>query len=266
MMKYIKITSILFILVLFGACEQDFNDDKFQPRDRTSGWVQFGSTETTQFTSVGEFKLPVDVNVPINKNGFTINYTVEVVEGSAPQIETGTFDASVPANSDDPNITLNINPENISQYAIQVTLNSVSADNITVGIEGTDRPTVFTLGITCPVPLNYTGTTFIGDSPINTFDLELTPTDSPNEFLMNTAWGDFVAAATGDPSFAGQFQYVATLVVNDDNTVDIVADDPDTFPGGTGVISTCEGTLNYTLEQAVFTTDFTVDVELVAND
>lgn len=265
-MNYIKITSLLIIAVLFASCEQDFEDDRFRPRDRTTGWVQFNGTNDTKFTDVGEYTLPLDVNVPINDNGFNINYTVEVIEGNAPDIETGTFDATVPVDSRNPNITFNINPENESQYVIQVTLNSVNDDDISVGIEGSERPTVFNLKITCPVPLEYTGKTFIGDSEINTFDLTLTPTDDPNEFEMDTAWGDFVAAATGDPSFAGQLQYAGTLTINSDDTVDIEADDPDTFPGGTGVISTCEGTLNYTLEQAVFSGDFVVDVELTAND
>ena len=76
-----------------NACEQDFEDDNFRPRDRTSGWLEFPTESETVFTSVGEFSVPLDVNVPINKDGFNVNYTVEVVSGSAPNINTGTFDA-----------------------------------------------------------------------------------------------------------------------------------------------------------------------------
>ena len=70
---------------------------------------------------------------------------------------------------------------------------------------------------------------------------------------MTSAWGDFVFDITGDPQFSGEFQYTGTLIVNGDNTVEIVPDDTDSFPdGGTGTISTCDGELNYTLTQAVF--------------
>ena len=264
-MKYIKIFSLVALALLFNACEQDFEDDNFRPRDRTSGWLEFPTESETVFTSSGEFLVPVEVNVPINKDGFNVNYTVEVISGNAPNINTGTFDANVPAGTREPNITLAIDPENISEYSIKVTLNSVDKDNITVGIPDSGRLTEFILGVTCPVPLEYSGASFLDGDQIGTFDVTLEPTDEPNEFTITSAWGDFVFDLTGDPQFAGMFQYTGTLIVNSDSTVEIVADDTDSFPdGGTGTIATCAGELNYTLTQAVFTGDFTVDVELNA--
>ena len=52
---------------------------------------------------------------------------------------------NVPADTVIPNITLAIDPENISQYSVKGNLNSVDKDNITVGIPESGRLTEFIL-------------------------------------------------------------------------------------------------------------------------
>lgn len=265
-MKYLKLIFIVLFISL-TSCEQDFNDDNFRPRDRSSGWIQFGTSSATEIFDVGEVSIPFQIEVPENKDGFSFEYSIEVVSGSAPSIDEGTFTANVEANTNTFSRSITINPENASQYSIEVQLLSVSKDNISVGIEGSGRPTTFTLNITdqCEVPLTWEGSTnALGESDINQFDMTLTETDEPNEFEMDTAWGDFVDAVTAD-DFSGQFPYSGTLIINDDDTVDFVADDPSAFPdGGSGTISTCNGTMTLVLTQGLFQDAFEVTVNYTA--
>lgn len=263
-MKNIKIISLMLITVLFAGCEQDFNDDDFRPRDRTSGWIQFSTSSQTELLfDVGEVAIPFQIEVPENKEGFTFQYSVEVVSGDAPAVETGTFTAEVDPDTNTFERTISVDPENVSKYSVEVTLLSVSEENISVGIEGSGRPTVYTLNITdeCDVPLNYVGSTnFNGNQDVNQFDMTLTPTDDPNVFEMDTAWGDFVDAVTAD-DFSGQFPYSGTLTINEDDTVDFVADNAGAFPnGGSGTISTCNGTMTLVLTQGIFGDPFEVTV------
>ena len=266
-MKYLKLILIVLFISL-TSCEQDFNDDNFRPRDRSSGWIQFGLSTATEIFDVGEVDIPFQIEVPENKDGFSFEYSIEVVEGNAPSIDEGTFTANVEPNTNTFSRSLVIDPENQSQYSVEVQLLSVSKDNITIGIEGSGRPTTFTLNITdqCDVPLTWEGSTnFNGNQDVNQFDMTLTETDDPDVYEMDTAWGDFVDAVTAD-DFSGQFPYSGTLTIADDGeTVTLTADDQSSFPdGGTGTISTCNGTMTLVLTQGLFTDPFEVTVNYTA--
>jgi hypothetical protein len=213
----------------------------------------------------------MEYNVPVNQVNTQVTYTVEVVAGDAPGAETGTFTTTVAANTVDLSIDYAVNPSITSNYTLQFTIVSTSNPDVIIGLEG-DNPDTFTLDVCYNViPLNWTGNAFIDGSEINTFDMTLTPTGNEGEYTISSAWGtNFVAAATGNPAFDGQFIYDGTLTLGANNTVTIVGNDTNFFPGTVAfddalngnIFDPCALTLSYTLEQGLFTNPFVVDVVL----
>ena len=151
------------------------------------------------------------------------------------------------------------------------TITETSNPDVIIGLDG-DNPDTFTLEVCANTfPLSWTGNAFIGSSQINTFDMTLTETGTPGEYTISSAWGtNFVAEATGNPNFDGQFIYDGTFTRNPDNTISIVGFDTNFFPGTVSndaalngnQFDPCNGTLSYTLAQGLFTGDFVVDVIL----
>ena len=86
-----------------------------------------------------------------------------------------------------------------------------------------------------------------------------------NQWTVTSSWGpDFVAWATGDPSYSGAFLYSGTIVLNDDYTVDFIGNDA-WATGGSGNYSPCTQVFDITLTQGLFTTSFTTQVVMSPN-
>ena len=248
-MRYIKILSLIALALIFNACEQDFEDDDFRPRDRTSGWVEFEVDTFKTFPSRGEYRIPFDVQVPINDDGLMIDYTAETLAGTPPEGSTGSFTAEVPKDTRNTSDFLDIGVEPSEEYSIKYTMNSVNADNVTVGIEGSGRPTEHVVNV-CPVPLEWTGEVDVTGA---TFTLTLTPTDDPRIYETETAWA-IIPITDQDGNIIEEVSYPATFEINDDQSLDITAPNSDQT-GGSGVMNTCDGTMEYTLQQERFLED-----------
>lgn len=81
-----------------------------------------------------------------------------------------------------------------------------------------------------------------------------------NTFKVASMWGvNFVAWATNDPSYEGQFLYPATLVINCDNTVDVETTGTQ-FLGGSGTYDPETGVIDVTITQGVFSAPFDTNV------
>lgn len=263
-------TLILFALVLSIVSCDNIDTDGFEP-NLTSGWVEFETDSLQVLNDVGSLNIGMEYNVPVNREDTTITYSVEVVDGSAPGVETGTFTAIVPAKTLDLSINYDVDPTITSSYTLLFTIVSSSNPDLIIGLDG-DNPDKLVIQVCANnFPLNWSGVAFIGDAPINNFDMTLTPTDTEGVYAISSAWGtNFVAAATGDPSFDGQFIYAGTLSLLSDNTLSIVGDDTNFFPGTVANDSALNGNLFdpctqqmfYTLEQGLFNGDFVVDVIL----
>lgn len=95
----------------------------------------------------------------------------------------------------------------------------------------------------------------------------LTPVDGQeNTWTIDSAWGpNFVAWATGNGGFAGQYLYSGTITVDpDDLSATLVGDDA-WATGGTGRFDPCTNSFQMTLRQGLFTNAFTVDVVIQGN-
>ena len=91
------------------------------------------------------------------------------------------------------------------------------------------------------------------DSHVQTFTVV---TGQENSFKVNSMWGvNFVAWATGSASYAGQFVYPATIVINCDNTVDVITTGTQ-FLGGSGTYDPATGVIDVVIAQGVFTAPF----------
>ncbi|WP_162926888.1 hypothetical protein [Flavobacterium psychrotrophum] len=100
------------------------------------------------------------------------------------------------------------------------------------------------------------------------FDAVLKPVaDVDNTYSIGNLWGDFVAAATGQASLAGQYPWPAEIEIRCDNSVIVLCTDSGTRPVGTSGTGTYdEGTksINVTIDEHVFTNPMMVSIDLIA--
>ena len=81
-----------------------------------------------------------------------------------------------------------------------------------------------------------------------------------NTFKVDSMWGTgFVAWATGNSSFEGQYVYPANIVINCDNTVDVVTTGTQ-FLGGSGTYDPETGIIDVVITQGLFTSPFDTQV------
>ena len=260
-MNYIKITSLLLIFVLFASCEQDFEDDRFSPRDRTTGWVEFADDTLKTFPSYGAHVIPFDVQVPINDGGLVLDYTAESVFGTPPDsFNSGDFTSLVPQDTRNTFDTLMIPATPNQEYTIKYSLNNVDDEDVTVGIENSGRFTEHVVRV-CPVPLEWTGENLVTGE---IFSLTLTPTDDPRVFETQTAWG-----TVGQDNVP----YPATFELNREQELTITSSNSQ-LTGGSGQMQTCDGKADYVLQQELFVDDpnaeepefLEFEIELTVND
>lgn len=134
----------------------------------------------------------------------------------------------------------------------QVFATSYSQPSFQINIDTTYTANPFAFGAFSPV---YTAT--------------LTPTGTPNEYSIDSAWGpNWVAWATGNGGYSGLFIYPGTLIIGDDYSVTIIGAASDDWyaTGGSGSYDPCTNEISYTLTQALFGSPFTVDVTLVPDN
>lgn len=132
----------------------------------------------------------------------------------------------------------------------------------------------YTLSIfkSCDFDAATIGTDFTGSSFIEgDFVAEFTPvmtqsTTNPNVFTFTSLWGpNFVAEATGDPSYLNQYLYPGTMTINSDFSLTITTTAGYGGPSG-GTYDPCDNTFSYQLVQSLFTGGWTADIELVPNN
>jgi hypothetical protein len=140
-------------------------------------------------------------------------------------------------------------------------LDLVSIDGMDLLDEQRDR-FVVTLYRVCPreLPRNYVAfvTGSVG-SATPQFNAELVPLSGIARYSVTNLWGNFVAGATGQAQYNGQFPYPGTLTINCDNSIDIVGSAED-FPGGTGVFDPNTNEFEILLNQTLFTTAFQAQI------
>lgn len=121
------------------------------------------------------------------------------------------------------------------------------------------------------IDTTYTASPFpsvTGPAPVYT--ATLTPTGTPNEYSIDSAWGqNFAGWIFNYSGYNGFFVYPGTLIIGDDYSVTIIGDpnEPYGYPtGGSGSYDPCTNEISYTLTQALSGNPFTVYVNLVPDN
>lgn len=281
-MKNLKYILLFVASSLFVACSNDDDAARFAS-DPQSGWVQFqnGNDIQTTFGSLTQITIPVLLKAPVNTDGLEVTYTITDIAGStAGVIATGTsvlFPEAVTDNQNElqRNLVIDIVATTLTENVeFDVTLTATSRSNVQVGL-GTVKPIKKRIKICSPnAATSYTGVSIAllaGATPAPAFVPVITPVPGvENSFEFNTAWGvDFIVHMTGNPANSGIRNYPAFVTINPDLTVTVVGINtpaaPNRYPGGAGTFNPCTKTINYTLNQGVFTNPFQVAVVLTAN-
>lgn len=256
-----KLGFLLLIFTVILSCESPEAETNYKPATANYEYptaVTLGSGIVTS----DSFEFTVNINgggkahYVVVESGYDAPNNQNIFDGVADGlIASGSFDLTgVP-------VTINIenlcNDSSYDIYAVQMTSdNFLSPETVTVNI------TTNAIDISG----TYTGyPTAFGDSATE-FTTTLTLIDgTTDQYIIETAWGDFVAWATGNSGYVGSYGYSGVLTINPDNTITIVGDEFYSSIGGTGEYdSSCLNTFSYTLDQELFD-PFTVDVVLIQN-
>jgi hypothetical protein len=273
-MKKIVILFAFISVGLFNSCS-DSSGDKFGG-DYESGWVQFvnGTAANFVFAPGAVYKVPIQLNSPVNVSGLDVSYTItDVVGTSAGKISFTPKVTYASGTNMGGEVVLTVTAPTLAQsIEFDVTLTATSRSNVQVGLGNNEKPVkkrikICSLGIAssyvgASTALLATPSTFTPWSPI------ITPVvGEPNKFNFNTCWGlGFVQSIANAP--AG-FNYPGVVTINANNTVTVVginaATSPNRYPGGTGTFDPCTKVITYTLNQGLFSNPFQVRVVLTPN-
>lgn len=116
----------------------------------------------------------------------------------------------------------------------------------------------------CPKEIAESYTGYVTSHSVPPFEVDFVNAGY-NAYYLSTAWGDFVAALTGDDGYAGRYQYPGNLFISCDNVV-VFTGTQSGMSGGSGFYDPNSGIISLTLAQSLFTTSFTATVQFVPNE
>lgn len=215
MKNIIKISSLILVFACFFACDE--NDDLgFKPTENV-GWIQFpGDNYYDPIIQVNTelqttFNVGVDIQVPIVDQDLTITYTLVPVSGLDPNSvfsnggtivsPAGESSYAGPDNNTGIDYTYLANIEfNVSEIpfitelmVFDIVLTATDNADITVGLEGADKPITQRVSILCANPDSIPADYYIGDYAI----ADLVGTIGPGNGTENFAAG--TVTLTVDP-------------------------------------------------------------------
>lgn len=278
MKNILKIVSLLLLAITF-SCGND--DGARFANDPTTGWVEFltSTSSTTISLQTESLTLPVILRVPVYENGITVTYSLQPVSGDFSNIVTTDGNTleflsnERPGPDGTPSIkNIELTFQNLSSLTevvvFDVVLTAVDVAGVSIGL-GEDSITSYRISTPCPLlfsdSYNVAVTALGGTAPSHV--VQLVPVaGTDNQFTVSSTWGpNFVAWATGNPAYNGQFPYPAIITVNDDLTVDVVGTGNANLAGGSGTYDSCSNVFLITMTQGLFTTEFTVDLVMTSN-
>ncbi|MFN2260830.1 MAG: hypothetical protein ABR595_02040 [Psychroflexus sp.] len=213
-MKKIFLTSLIACLGLFIiSCDSDDYDENFQ-NNPESGWIEFENATQTECLITGDTiaSMKVFLEVPINRGGTEVNYSVEKVSGNG-TVNEGNFILNIPESSRIGTINFELDTDVQENYEVLFTINSVSKDDVIIGLDGLEgdeaegniHPTELLLSVNAEEPIfnqsnwDVASEVCVGDGEGNcdpestgiTFDssIEMTPGENTNEFTISDITG-----------------------------------------------------------------------------
>lgn len=256
--------------VLFFSCEEE--NEVIAPEVHEARFLDEQINWGVPEESMAMVEIPIfishrsdrDITVEYSAQGAADAYSYVDTPGKV-VIEAGRRSGLLRIMPVDNNVVNETPPE------VTFTITGVSGDYSVVDtdIEGFTMKTITFIDNECllEIPMSYTGVSAIGADAITQFDVMLTPVSgSPNTYEIASAWGpDFVADATANPDYSGQFVYSGTITI-DACALSLVVESEESYAkGGTGSYDDATGTISYSLGQDLFTDPFMVDVVLTPN-
>lgn len=269
MKKYIKLASV-FALMLFVSCNVDQGEDGFQ--NDSDRYAHFFKSSGTLFVEEGaDNEFPVTV---VLSKSFSMDkqYVIEIDEDASDAVEGEDFTIITNGYTfQEGNLVTDFTVVGDFDYAEldgkQVVFNLVSVEDADVVYR---TSFALTLVKSCPFTglntTSYNADVFAFGAQAPSHSVTLVPVSGvDNQWTVTSTWGpSFVAWATGDPAYDGQYVYSGTIILNDDFTVEVVGDDT-WATGGEGLFSPCTQEFSFTLTQGLFQNPFTVDVVMMPN-
>jgi|GEM_PF-3508656 len=199
----------LGLLVLQG-CDSG-TDSRFQV-DPTSGWVEFRTAATTTGQTSPLVSIPVDINVPVYPNGFSVNYEMTAVEGDFtnyvnqtsgslfvdPELTEPTRIAAL----DIPLVNMEAGRDFVTSFDITITSTS---SGVGVGVDDTSI-TTHRVTIPCSNPDVLPSDYFVGDYEIADVDATIGPGNGTENI------GSGVVTLTVDPNNPNRRLFEASIL------------------------------------------------------
>lgn len=270
-MKKIKIILQTALICLFlVSCNDDDNTTTLNGGNSDSGWIQFDGSKSALFSNSESISLPFSLPIGTNAQGQIITYSIELINGSYPANLLGDFTIALESLEKDGSITF-MPITTGENYNLRYTLLSTTNADYQIGLSDGSKQTTYDLEVcNFEITATYTGDAFSNDLGVAPgvfapYTSTFTPVaGETNVWTLDTTWGpDFVSLACDGCVPLGSFPYESTIVLNDDNSVSVIADNP--YSGGTGIYDPCNNQFTLNLGQTVFQNPFTVDVVLTGN-
>ena len=168
---------VLSLLLLVG-CNDDDTNARFS-NDPSLGWIQFTDDSFTAEnpTFAISAQLPVVLNAPLNETDLTINYTLVPVSGldvnsvysqNTLVVPAGTGGTAVVGGFPTIEFDLLVIPALSEPMVFDVVLESTDRSSVSVGIEGSERPTTSRVTICPQLAINDSGEgLFLGEFAIS---------------------------------------------------------------------------------------------------
>lgn len=206
MKNIIKLSSLILVFAFFFGCDNG-NDLGFRPTENV-GWIQFPGTNPTVIEVNTEtqpsFNVGVDIQVPIVAQDLAISYTLVPVSGLNPNdifsnngtivSPAGESSYAGPDNNTGIEYTYLANiefdtseiPFLTELMIFDVVLTATNDENITVGLEGADKPIVQRVSILCANPDSIPVDYFVGDYVIADNVATVGPANGTENFAGGT--------------------------------------------------------------------------------
>jgi hypothetical protein len=258
----------LFVLT---SCEEDL-----KIFDTPEGFVQIGSpAERNVGEASGETVNTIIQLAKPNPNGQSVNVSVVGSDPSRYAIDpplSGNATVNIPAG--ETSFLIRVTPiDNVfndGDATVTITLTDSNALPLGIAGEGNFRTSakITIIDDDCAIDTadTYNVRVFAFGEEAPSHTVALVPVEgTDNQFTVVSVWGpEFVAWATGNPGFSGQFPYPATLTINNDFTLNVTGN-AGYATGGSGSYASCNDVFEFTISQALFTTAFTVDIVMTGN-
>ena len=256
---------IATLLIVNVSCNSDESSSNYGNGYNT-GWIEvsgYGDDEVFEYTTnfdEGEIDIPILLNSGTNANGINVTYSIELIDGNVDNSVLGSKTVLIEKDSKESLIAFTPIYSD-SYYTLKFKLENTDDSNFLIGLNDDSQPTEFILTVTNFKPFNANGTAFNDSYP--DYVTSVGRIDNTH-FSVKSLWGpNFVAWATNDASYEGQYLNEGILTLDISNNSITVKGDYTSETGSSGSYDSATGSFTFTFNQAnLFGSEFAVNTIL----